>query len=90
MCHVSVGHVARAVEESGIPTVGVYVSPFRFVAEKMNLPRTLITHHPFGRPIGPVGQPDRHLAVVMAAFDLLETAQQGGSLAEMPGRFGAG
>jgi hypothetical protein len=90
MCHVSVGHVARAVEESGIPTVGVYVSAFRFVAEEMKLPRTLITHHPFGRPIGPVGQPDRHLEVVMAALSLFETTDRGGTLVEMPGRFAAG
>jgi hypothetical protein len=87
---VSVGHVARAVEESGIPTVGVYVSAFRFVVEEMNLPRTLITHHPFGRPIGPVGRPDRHLEVVLAAISLLESAEQGGTVVEMPGRFVAG
>ncbi len=90
MCHVSVGHVARAVEESGIPTAGVYVSAFRFVAEEMNLPRTLITHHPFGRPMGPVGQPDRHLEVVMAALSLFESADRGGTVVEMPGRFAPG
>ena len=90
MCHVSVGHVARAVEESGIPTVGIYVSAFRFVAEEMNLPRTLVTHHPFGRPIGPVGQPERHLEVVMAALSLFESAERGGTVVEMPGRFIAG
>ena len=87
---MSVGHVARAVEESGIPTVGVYVSAFRFVAEGMNLPRTLITHHPFGRPVGPVGQPERHLDVILAALDLVESAERGGTVVEMPGRFAAG
>ncbi len=90
MCHVSVGHVARGVEESGIPTVAVYVAAFRFVAEEMSLPRTLITHHPFGRPIGPVGQPARHLEVVLAALGLLEAAERGGTVVEMPGRFAAG
>jgi hypothetical protein len=87
---VSVGHVARAVEESGIPTVGIYVSAFHFVADEMNLPRTLITHHPFGRPVGPVGRPDRHLEVVLAALGLVELADRGGTVVEMPGRFSAG
>ena len=86
---MSVGHVARAVEESGIPTVAVYVSPFRFVAEDMNLPRTLVTRHPFGRPIGPAGRPERHHDVVFAALDVLESAEHGGTIVEMPGRFAA-
>lgn len=90
MCHVSVGHVARAVEQAGISTVGVYVSAFRFVVEDMKLPRTVITHHPFGRPMGPAGRPERHRAVVMAALDLVETASAGATIAEMPGQFVAG
>lgn len=87
---MSVGHVARAVEEAGIATVGIYVSAFRFVAEDMSLPRTVITPHPFGRPLGPVGRPERHRAVVEAAFELLESAATGPAIVEMPGRFGAG
>ncbi len=89
MCHVSVGHVARGVEESGNATVSIYVSPFRFVAEEMNLPRTLITRHPFGRPIGPANDPGRQGEVIAAALDLLESATAGGTIADMPGRFSA-
>jgi len=55
----------------------------------MKLPRTLITHHPMGRPMGPAGKPDRHRAVVGAALDLLKTAERGGTVVEMPGRFAA-
>lgn len=86
---MSVGHVARAVEESGIATVSIYVSAFRFVAEEMSLPRTLITHHPFGRPIGPANEPERHRAVIEAALTLVESAEVGGTIEKMPGRFSA-
>jgi len=67
--------------------VGVYVSAFRHVAEDMRLPRTLITPHPFGRPIGPAGAEKRHREVVAAALDLVETATVGGTTVDMPGRF---
>ncbi len=88
MCHVSVGHVARAVEEAGVATVGVFVAAFRFVARDMSLPRTLITSHPFGRPLGPANRPERHAAVFEAALALVEAAQSGPALIEMPGGFG--
>ena len=90
MCHVSVGHVARAVEAAGISTVGIYVSAFRHVPEEMSLPRTLITAHPFGRPLGPVGAADRHIQVVNAALDLVEQATAGATMVTMPGGFAAG
>ncbi len=90
MCHVSVGHVARAVEEAGISTVSIYVAAFRHVAEEMNLPRTLITPHPFGRPMGPAGASSRHADVLNAALDLIEQASTGGTIATMPGGFQAG
>jgi hypothetical protein len=80
---VSVGHVARAVEESGIPTVGVYVRSFRHVAEQMTLPRTVVTRHPMGRPVGAPFDHVRHREVVHAALDLLETASAAGTIVEM-------
>jgi hypothetical protein len=87
---VSVGHVARAVETAGISTVGIYVAAFRHVPANMNLPRTLITPHPFGRPIGPAGAAGRHRQVIDAALDLIESATAGGTIVTMPGRFVAG
>lgn len=78
------------MEEAGIPTVGIYVEAFRSVAEDMSLPRTVITAHPFGRPLGPAGRPERHRAVVEEAFDLLESAPTGPAIRRMPGQFEAG
>ena len=68
---MSVGHVQRAIESIGIPTVGVYVSAFGHVPSQMGVARALITSHPMGRPIGAPGDAERHLAVVRQALSLL-------------------
>lgn len=92
MCHVSVGHVARAAENAGLPTVTVSVRSFAHVAREMGVPRTVITRHPMGRPLGPVGDRTTQRAVVDAALDLLETATAGGTVHELevPFRPGGG
>ena len=73
---MSVGHVQRAVEEAGIPTVSVYVRSFGHIPELMGLSRSLITRHPMGRPLGAPGDGRRQRAVVEAALGLLESANQ--------------
>ncbi len=80
---MSVGHVALAAERAGIPTVTILVRAFRHVAERMGLPRTVVTRHPMGRPLGPAGDPDTHRAVVETALALLESAPAGGAMVEM-------
>ena len=72
MCHVSVGHVQRAIEASGI--VGISIEAFAYVARRMSLPRTLVVPHLLGRPVGPADQPERQRAVVAAALSLLASA----------------
>lgn len=73
---MSVGHVQRAVEEAGIPTVSVYVRSFGHIPELMGLSRSLITRHPMGRPLGAPGDRRRQRAVVEAALALLESPEQ--------------
>jgi len=80
---VSVGHIARKAETEGLPTVTVLVRSFRHVAEEMDLPRTVVTRHPMGRPLGPPGDPLTHNRVVGAALGLLETATEGGAIVEL-------
>ena len=80
---MSVGHVARAAEEAGLPTVAVVVRSFRHVPEEMGYPRTVITRHPMGRPMGPPGDGATQRRVTAAALDLLESADAGGSLVEL-------
>jgi hypothetical protein len=81
---VSVGHVARAIEESGIPTVTVMVRAFEHRAREMKIPRTLVVKHPMGRPLGAAGDIARHHEVLRAAFGLLETAKGSGAVVEFP------
>ncbi|RMG95868.1 MAG: hypothetical protein D6708_02845 [Candidatus Dadabacteria bacterium] len=84
MCHVSVGHVARTLEDAGLPTVAIYVKAFARVAREMHLPRVLLTPHPLGRPLGAPGDRERQSQVLRAALDLLETAEANGALREFP------
>ena len=69
---MSVGHVQRAIESAGIPTVGVYVRSFAHVPELMGVARALVTRHPMGRPLGAPGDAERQRSVVRAALALLE------------------
>ena len=82
MCHVSVGHVQRAFEEAGVPTVSVFVRSFGHIPELMGLSRSVITKHPMGRPLGAPGDAARQLAVVKAGLDLLARDEQ--SIVEFP------
>ncbi len=65
------GHVQRAIETAGIPTTSVYVHSFGHVPELMSLPRTVITQHPMGRPLGAPGDSERQRAVIERALGLL-------------------
>jgi hypothetical protein len=77
---VSVGHVARAIEEAGVPTVAVFIRAFRHVAQAMTLPRVLITPHLMGRTIGPPGARERQREVVTAALRLASEATGPGTM----------
>ena len=68
---MSVGHVQRAIEISGIPTTSVYVHSFGHVPEFMGLARTVVTEHPMGRPLGAPNDLERQRAVVERALSLL-------------------
>lgn len=71
---MSVGHLARLIEEAGIPTVSVFVRAFAPIAERMQVPRVLVTNHPLGRPLGAPGDAERQRDVISRALDLLESA----------------
>ncbi len=81
---MSVGHVARAIEESGIPTVTVMTKAFAGRATEMMVPRTLVVRHLLGRPMGAANDVERHTQVLDAAFSLLESATDAGTVVELP------
>jgi len=81
---VSVGHVARALEEAGIATTTIMVEAFRHRAEELMIPRTLITRFPMGRPIGAPNDVERHLDVIRWSLDLLDTASEPGTIVAYP------
>lgn len=87
---MSVGHVARGLEEAGIPTVTVMVRAFRHVAEAMKLPRTVLTRNPMGRTLGAPGDTERQREVLEAAFSLLETASRPAAIVQMEQPFRPG
>jgi hypothetical protein len=81
---VSVGHVARAIEDSGIPTVTVVTKAFAHRAAEMKFPRTLVVRHLLGRPMGAAHDVERQAAVLNAAFVLLESATANATIEEFP------
>ena len=87
---MSVGHVARAIEEAGTPTVVVMMKSFEHVARRMTLPRTLITPNPMGRPFGAVGDIERQTAILDAAFDVVDRVDEPGTIVEFDAPFRPG
>ncbi len=61
----------------------MFVRSFRHIAEWMGVPRTVITRHPMGRPMGAPGDAAQQIAVLGAALDLLESARSGGEIVEL-------
>ena len=87
---MSVGHVARAVEEAGTPTVVIQVQAFAHVARRMHLPRVVLTRHPMGRPLGAAGDVGRQRQVLDAALGLASAATESGTVLELDGSFEPG
>ena len=84
---MSVGHVARLLEEAGIATVIIAVAAFRPRMEPMTLPRLLLTQHLMGRPFGAPHNHARQRAVMDAALQLLQDASAVGAIVEMGGSY---
>lgn len=78
------GHLARVLEESGLATVVIGTNAFRDRLAAMQLPRTVITRHPMGRPLGAPNDRETQRKVLLAALDLLEAASKGGVIVDLP------
>jgi D-proline reductase (dithiol) PrdB len=85
MCHRSVGLVQGAVEAAGIPTVSVCMRPE--ITCHMNVSRAAYVRFPLGNPLGEPGRPDQQRLVLDQLLRLLEEADQGGTVVELPFRW---
>lgn len=72
------GLIARAIEESGIPTVSL--ANLKGAILRVKPPRTLVTRFPRGQTVGPAGDAATQRAVVLAALNLLATAGTAGDV----------
>ena len=80
---MSVGHVARLMEEAGIATVVIAADAFRPRLEAMALPRLLLTPHPMGRVLGAPGDVERQTEVLEMALRFLDEADAGQTVIDM-------
>lgn len=76
------GLVCRVVEELGIATV--CVSTGRDLTAQVKPPRSVFVNHPMGNAFGSPGDAAMQLKVLRAALQLVQTAQQGGVLFDLP------
>ena len=77
---MSVGHIARQLEEAGIPTVIITAAPFQDRLEAMSPPRLVVTPYPMGRPLGLPHRADQQRAVLLSALNLLQDANGNGAV----------
>lgn len=77
---MTVGHVARAIEAIGIPTVTIYIEAFLPDAKLLKPARVLVTANLMGRPLGLPHQHDQQMAVIHAALEMLETVDHAPTL----------
>ena len=72
------------MEAAGISTVIVAVRAFREQLVQMTLPRVVTTPHLLGRPLSAPGDRQRQRESILAALKLLERAEQGGTIFDLP------
>ncbi len=77
LCHQTLGIIARAVEESGIPTVNISVDPKS--TDKVRPPRTAYYNGEFGSVAGLPNWREYQLRIIDETLRLMETFDQPGS-----------
>lgn len=77
---MSVGHVARALEEAKIATVIIAAKSFEARMRMMSLPRVLLTPEVMGRPMGNPFDEDMQMKILKAAIELLKTADRNATI----------
>ena len=81
-CSLSVGLVSRVIEESGISTIVLTMTP-EFTRE-VGIPRVAAIEYPYGRIVGEVHDKKGQREVLLAALAFLEDAQEPGQVRNLP------
>ncbi len=79
------GLIQRKIEQSGIATVGISI--VREYTEKVQPPRTVFLHWPFGHPLGEPGNRQQQRAVVLEALRALYQIREPGTIVDLPFRW---
>ena len=77
---MSVGHIARLLEENQIPTIIVASKVFEKQLKAMHLPRVLLTPYMAGRPLGRPFDITAQKDIILKGLDLLAKANENGTV----------
>ena len=80
--HQTVGLVARAIEEAGIPTV--LVSTGRDLTQQVRPPRSVFVNFPMGNAFGRPFDHEMQRRILQDALELGAKATAGGTLVDLP------
>ncbi len=80
---MSVGHIARGLEDAGIPTVVIAVKSFVTRMQMMSLPRVILTDNLLGRVLGNPHEINEQKRVLLKACEVLQHAEKNGTLVEL-------
>jgi D-proline reductase (dithiol) PrdB len=77
-----VGLIQRAIEHTGIPTIGISI--VREYTVKVKPPRTIFLRWPFGHPLGEPFNLSQQRAVLAEAFKALYSIDKPGEIIDIP------
>ena len=76
------GLIQRAIEDTGVATIGITLMPW--VTEKIKVPRAVSLEFPLGHPVGKSFDPEQQKVILMDAFRALESIKEPGVIFELP------
>ena len=82
MCHQSVGLVARAAEEAGIPTLTM--SSALDITEAVKPPRSVFVNFPLGHQTGKPNDPALQRSIVVESLRAAESMSTPGEVVTLP------
>jgi D-proline reductase (dithiol) PrdB len=80
-----VGLIQRAIEEAGMPTIGISI--VREYTERVKPPRTVYLRWPFGHPLGEAFNTAQQRTVLAEAFKALYSITVPGTIIDLPFRW---